>query len=689
MPAAAHSKSNPLYRPDIDGLRAVAILGVVAYHLGLPFISGGFSGVDIFFVISGYLITQLLVRQIEKTGQLSLIEFYARRMRRLLPALSVVILTVLALGTFLLPPTGDRRQLAESALSALAFISNQYFLANTFGYFDGPSELKPLLHLWSLSVEEQFYIIWPVALIVVTRVASNRTLWFRVTIAVITILSFALSVWLVHTNMSAAFFISPSRAWELGIGALLSLWTPRLGHLSVPLGRAASWVGTALIAAAYTLIEPSTGFPGTAALLPVLGTGMLIFGNSLAPTSRPARLLAAKPMVAIGALSYAWYLWHWPLISFARTQRLMAPNMLVDMACALAALGLAALTLRFVENPIRFGTLLRGRTNAAVVRLGATTIALVAAVAAAVLLWDVRGPKSAQDRLALQIAQDRPPPQFANCLLNPETALLDHPVSECRFGNAEQPISLVLWGDSHAWAWAPMLSEMQSDGAPVFQLYSLLGCQPLLPTIGANDGSDNCDEFNRRTYDKIIKLKALGLKGVVLSGRWVTLRHPSISRYDIAPEHAGIRSLIRQIRSRNSRSAIATDKLSGLESTTRALTEAGLRVLILLDPPEVKQPIPACVFVLFPNIDRCGISRAEYDSYTLDVRNTVNDMQARIPGVRFIDPTNRFCNENQCPPFSQNSPILFDDDHISTSAALKFAPHARIDIDWLVADRNN
>jgi peptidoglycan/LPS O-acetylase OafA/YrhL len=688
MPAAAYSKINALYRPDIDGLRAVAILGVVAYHLKFPFISGGFTGVDVFFVISGYLITQLLVRQIAKTGRLSLTEFYARRMRRLLPALSVVVLSTLILGEFLVPPTEDRRQISESALSALGFVANQYFLFHTFGYFDGPSELKPLLHLWSLSVEEQFYIIWPIALIVVTRLAlhSNRVLWFRVTIAVITMLSFALSVWLVHTNMSAAFFTSPSRAWELGIGALLSLWKPRLRESLVPLGRAASWGGTALIAAAYTLIEPSTGFPGMAALLPVLGTGLLIFGNTLAPASPPARLLTTTPMVSIGSLSYAWYLWHWPLISFARTQRLMASNMLVDTAFALAALGLAAVTLRFVENPIRYGTVLRGRTNAAVVRFGAMAMSLVGVVAVALLLWDQYGPKSARDQLALKVDQDRPGAQFGHCLFDSANPMHRLAPGECRFGDSKHAVSLALWGDSHAMAWAPMLSSSQTNGEPVFKLYSMASCQPFLGSLAPGMPRDDCAEFNENTFREIISLKAQGLQGVVLSGRWVILRHPSVSRYDTAPEHAGIRSFIRQIRSTwEIPNATATDKLApGLASTARALTEAGLRVLILLDPPEVNQPIPACVFVFFPNIDRCGISRAEYDQYTSDVRSTVSNLQAQIPGVRFLDPTHQFCNETKCPPFFLGSPTLFDDDHISTSVAMKLAPVARADIDWLV-----
>jgi peptidoglycan/LPS O-acetylase OafA/YrhL len=328
MPALSHSTSTPLYRPDIDGLRAVAILGVVAYHIGIPGITGGFTGVDVFFVISGFLITQLLVRQVDTTGRLSLAEFYTRRMRRLLPALGVVIAATLIAGMFILPPTGDRHLMIESALASLGFVANHFFLVNTAGYFDGPSELKPLLHLWSLSVEEQFYILWPLALILVTLVmpVAKRRTWFRITIGAITLTSFLSSVMLVHAHQSMAFFISPSRAWELGIGALLSLapaaFPPQLKTARPTL----SWLGFVLIAAAYTLIEPSSSFPGFYALLPAIGTGLIIYGNALAPNNFCARLLRTRPTVRIGVLSYAWYLWDWPLLAFARTERLMAPK---------------------------------------------------------------------------------------------------------------------------------------------------------------------------------------------------------------------------------------------------------------------------------------------------------------------------------------------------------------------------
>lgn len=235
-------------------------------------------------------------------------------------------------------------------------------------------------------------------------------------------------------------------------------------------------------------------------------------------------------------------------------------------------------------------------------------------------------------------------------------------------------------------AWAPMLSSLQTNGGPVFKLYSFASCQPLLGSSPSNVPHDDCAEFNESAYRDIISLKAQGLQGVLLSGRWVTLRHPSISRYDTAPEHAGIRSFIRHFRSKRAVSDTAPPDMlgTGLAVTVRALTESGLRVLIVLDPPEVSQPIPACAFMHFPDLARWGISRVEYDDYTSDVRKTVSDLPARFAGVRVIDPSNLFCNETKCPPFFQNNPTLFADDHISSSAARAMATAYQPDLHWLL-----
>jgi hypothetical protein len=395
-------------------------------------------------------------------------------------------------------------------------------------------------------------------------------------------------------------------------------------------------------------------------------------------------------MIRIGALSYAWYLWHWPLISIARTQRLMAPDMLADTACAIAALGLAALTLRFVENPIRYGTALRGRTDAAVVRLGATAIMLVGAVSVVLFLWDLYGPKSARDQLALQVANDRPGAEFERCLFDSRDAMHRLAMSDCRFGDSKQAISLALWGDSHATAWAPMLSSLQINGGPVFKLYSLSGCQPLLGSQRPRMPHDYCAEFNGNTLEEIVSLKAQGLQGVVLSGRWVVLQHESISLYDVVPNRFGIRELIRRVRknSGDKRATPESDRLiEGMTATLQALQSAGLRVVVLLDPPEVRQPIPACIFVHYSSLNECGIARVDYDSYSADVNETIEKIAREFPSVRVIDPVSHYCDNKECPPFAGKNPILYDDDHVSTSTAVTMGKFYRQDIEWLLASR--
>jgi hypothetical protein len=263
-------------------------------------------------------------------------------------------------------------------------------------------------------------------------------------------------------------------------------------------------------------------------------------------------------------------------------------------------------------------------------------------------------------------------------------------VDQCRFGSTNQPISLALWGDSHAMAWAPMLDAVQNNGAPVFKLYSLASCQPLLTRMNDESGHDYCDQYNNRTLNEIIALKSQGLTGVVLSARWVVLRHPSISRYDTAPEHLGIRDLVRRARPMSGgpgRAAPEDSLAEGLSATLTALQRAGLRVVLLLDPPEVRQPIPACVFVHYSSLEECGISRQDYEQYTSDVTNTIKALAAEYPSARVIDPTRNFCDDKRCPAFAGKIPTLFDDDHISASAAVAMGAVYRRDIEWLYANQ--
>jgi peptidoglycan/LPS O-acetylase OafA/YrhL len=349
------------YRPDIDGLRALAIVSVVAYHVGLPGVPGGFVGVDVFFVISGCLITGLLLDEIRTTGTIDLLGFYARRARRLLPAFCLVLAVTSILAVLiLLPINKEMSRFATSAIRAALYVSNFYFARGGGDYFAAPADMLPLLHTWSLAVEEQFYIVWPCALVLLAYVARARK-WQRprlvlAVLAVICATSFAAGWWWSNGEGKAvrhAFYLIFSRAWELAIGAFLALALPYAAIRSRFLGEGLCALGLTAVIVAVVTFDSTIPYPGVAALVPTLGTAAVIAGGTLAPGCWSARLLGSPPAVAIGLVSYSWYLWHWPLLALARGDALGERDLGRDIAIGVLTLGLAWLTYRFIEKPIR------------------------------------------------------------------------------------------------------------------------------------------------------------------------------------------------------------------------------------------------------------------------------------------------------------------------------------------------
>ena len=322
--AAAHGDR---YRPEIDGLRAVAVVLVVLYHVGVPGITGGFVGVDVFFVISGYLITSLLVLEAETRGRISLSSFYARRIRRLFPALMVVVLATLLLGAiWLLPVFSEQTDLAKSAIATAFYVSNVYFWLFTGDYFGAPAALEPLLHTWTLAVEEQFYLFWPLLIIGALRLGRIRQTDLKrdllKAVAVLFVISFVIGVWQTAASPRAAFYLMPARAWEFAVGGIVALILPREKR-SAPTG--AGWlsaVGLLVIIGSAVYLDDKAPFPGFNALMPTLGACAVIAGGALNQKSLAVRFLTTRPMVLIGLWSYSWYLWHWPLLAISRANAL-------------------------------------------------------------------------------------------------------------------------------------------------------------------------------------------------------------------------------------------------------------------------------------------------------------------------------------------------------------------------------
>ncbi len=350
------------FRPDVEGLRAIAVLLVIAFHAGLP-VSGGYVGVDVFFVISGFLITGLLLREAEANGRISFVNFYARRARRLLPAASTTLLATILLCWWLAPPP-DTTAFSLDVVAAAAYFVNWRFASRSVDYLAEDLGRSPVLHFWSLSVEEQFYLIWPLliggAFLVARRAKLRPRPTTALTLALVLVPSFVWSILFTDSNPQEAFFVTATRLWELGVGAVLSLGMPLLMRFPAHVGPASTWVGMALIAASAVWFDNSTPWPGIGAGAPTLGAALVIFGGTFDRWSAASRALATGPMVWVGGLSYSIYLWHWPFV-VAGQDWLELEGAGWASALVVASLIPAWLSYRFVERPLRFARTLSTR----------------------------------------------------------------------------------------------------------------------------------------------------------------------------------------------------------------------------------------------------------------------------------------------------------------------------------------
>lgn len=495
------------YRADIDGLRGLAVLAVVVYHYELAPLHGGFVGVDVFFVISGYLITAIIQKEIER-GEFTFGGFYERRVRRIFPALFVVLLATLAAGSWLLLPS-DLLKLGSATIATLFFCANVLFWRQA-GYFASSSEYNPLLHTWTLAVEEQFYIGLPVLLILLHRFAKGRR---KLVLTVCALVSFALCVWVQPRSPSITFFLSPFRAWELLLGGLLAVGSvPAIGDRR--LREAVALTSLVILLGSFWWIKAGLGFPGWQAAPPVLATAMLIHtgahGDSLV-----RRMLSWRPLVFIGLISYSLYLWHWPLLVFVRYHagmaRLEQPTAWLLMVVALV---LAVVSYYQVESPFRRRKSAAGKSSRLKLFAGAgVVVACLTAVSLFVRLddgWQMRFSKEtvAYDkvrRLAIPFVQCswKAPP---------------HTMSSCVLGDKFAARRILLWGDSYALAWAPAFDALGKRHGFGIELAWLSECPPL---VGISISRIvPCRKFNDAVARRIADPSSVRLDAVVLVGHW-------------------------------------------------------------------------------------------------------------------------------------------------------------------------
>ena len=606
------------YRRDIDGLRAIAILPVLFYHSGIPLFSGGFVGVDVFFVISGYLIAGIIAREVDEK-RFSIINFYERRARRIMPALMVMILAVLIAASILYLPS-DFEKVPRSALLAILFVSNVGFFAET-GYFAGGAETMPLLHTWSLAVEEQFYLGFPILLILISRsIPRYRTL----VIAGITLFSFAIAVATQASGSGFAFYLLPPRAWELFVGALLATATlPPLK--SIPLREGLAFSGLAMIAYSAFFFTGKTVFPGVNAAFPVLGSAALIY---CAQGTLVGRVLQTRPFVGVGLISYSLYLWHWPLIVFAEYHADQKLAGWVSVFVIAGAVALAILSWRYVERPFRQAANFDRR-----VVFRWTFVTMTAGSIASVALMVSGGWPSrfSAEVLRMQNASADISPARGACISDAITG--DR--AECTLGAKVAPTAL-LWGDSHGVEMAWALSEkMSKRGASIMQ--RTRGSCP--PIIGYGIATDpNCSAFNR---DVISTIEANpNLKTVILSGFWA------------GGAYTGIR---------NERA---------LDETINRLLALGRRVIVIGPVPPQATNVPRRLAHLARRGEAdaaVGVSRGQFEQSSAWFKDHYG--RWRVAGVQVVEPGAILCDAVHCALIMRGIPLYFDSHHLSLSAA--------------------
>jgi len=444
------------FRPDIEGLRGVAILLVVAFHCGVPGLAGGYVGVDVFFVLSGYLITGILMSEIRKHGRISFKGFYARRVRRLLPVSGLVVATTAVVSFFVYAPF-ELVAFKASFFSTALYVSNLWFASHATRYFAAPVTANPLLHTWSLAAEEQFYLLWPAALlllVVLGRRLKRERGALLAGAAVATVASFVLCVRLTAVSQPQAFFLSPTRFWEFAVGGLALAASLRTNR-----PRLWAWLGLGAIVFAGVSFGGQSGFPGYIAAVPVLGTVAVLVAGAADPLAGPLAALATDPMQWLGRMSYAWYLWQWPLLLLS--QAAWGPlHFRVRVASAVAALVLAAVTVRLVERPVRFNpTLVRYPRRSLALGL-AITVAVLAVIGAVTTAATHRAGHG--DQAHFTRASALPSIYKDGCApgeLGTETP------ARCVYGVKEASASVALFGDSHAGHWFPAVERLANAKA--------------------------------------------------------------------------------------------------------------------------------------------------------------------------------------------------------------------------------
>lgn len=698
------------FRPDIQGLRAVAVLAVVLFHADLPGLGGGFVGVDVFFVISGFLITGLLWREANSAGTIRLRNFYGARARRLLPASALVGIVTIVGSAFLLPPLQVKTTAIDAITSAL-YVSNYWFISSGINYFGKQSVLSPspFQHYWSLGVEEQFYIVWPLLIIgtawLIRRVRRHSTKTqatasvrpYLLILTSVVVISFLLSLAFTYLMPPIAFFSLPTRAWQLAAGGLVALTIGWWSRLPKRAAAATGWVGLALILLACTELTGATRYPGTAALLPTLGTVLVIGAGCSVPTQGCGRVLGLAPMGAIGKVSYSWYLWHWPVLIFAPEIVGHPVGLPVKLLAVVISGVLAVLTLRYIENPLRFSARIHTSARASLgLGAGATALAVCAGLIVMFAAPTPVGHGPAAKPLAFTGAPVPPGSSMAEydaavrdtfaqvqaavaasadvqvvpSNLNPpltdqmaqQLGLLtggclrvlpfDSEQPECAAGDPKSKTTVALIGDSRAAMLNPAFKKLATERHWRLEMLAKAGCPVVdLPISvffnGFAEEMQRCSQWRKMIMDRL------------------RTEHPSLIVVSSARAYdaTGVHTMAPGLK------MFDDAWLRELTKLVQELRETGATVLVLGPTPQ-SPPVPLCLSGHLDDATACSSSP-----------NVANGAGAQAEeaatisaGGQYANIIDLLCTATRCPAIVGNTMVYFDAGHLTRQYSELLAP---------------
>lgn len=652
------------YRREIDGLRALAVMPVILFHAGFDAFSGGFVGVDVFFVISGYLITTIILVELEQ-GKFSIVNFYERRARRILPALFFVMLACIPFAWFWLLPS-DMKDFAESLVAVSIFASNILFWSES-GYFDAAAELKPLLHTWSLAVEEQFYVLFPLFLILFWRLGR---LWILFMLGLLFVASLALAQWGAYIKPAAAFYLLPTRGWELLIGAFAAFYLSKPKHkeYSKAIDELGGWFGLALILYAIFAYSKATPFPGFYALVPTLGTVLIILFATEQTTI--GKFVGNKVFVGIGLISYSAYLWHQPLFAFARQRSFTEPSHTVFLALSILALILAYLSWKYVEAPFR------SRVNYSRSQIFALSFIL----SMGFVLFGFYGLKDNgfQSRIDSSIFRNAPDmtlyeDQVKECWKTIENS--PKVSSSCVLGKKNGELLFGLLGDSHAGSLLHVLNKETINLGLQGRNYSYRSCPPLnkAKPVTQEPNEMACYDF-RKDFFNILETKSFVIPDIlIVNARWSLL--------------------IEKIRFNNDEGGLELGNpwlwnipLSGVDyseamrseivESIQMILKAGKKVILIYPVPEMGWDVSKIVsrhLLLHGSIskDAGSISYSAFLKRNESAIKTLDSIEGGANLIR-IKPEKLLCDtfvKNRCAAHINGEALYFDNNHLSNKGA--------------------